>query len=336
MPPDAVPPEIRAIADARSEARRARDWDTADRLKAELEGAGWKVIDAASLYTLERAASPDIEVGGTVRYGAAASVPSRLDTAPVGVATVVIVATDDVAAAVRQAGALADATSDGTQLVIVANAPSDADAAALVSLDALDGAGPHAPGVATEVVRLATRVGAAAAWNAGIRRASAPVVVLLAPGVDAPPLLVPAIVAALADETVAVAGPVGLVTDDLRSFRAAARDAVDVDASASEAMGFRRADAAARGLLDEHFVAPDHLDTWWSLVLRDPVDEEDGESQPRRAVRVPVELASPGAPMDAPADGDPARSRQARRNFYRFLKRFATRRDLVGASEGGG
>ena len=125
MPPDAIPPEIRAIADARSEARRARDWATADRLKAELEAAGWKVIDAASLYTLERVAAPDLEVGGTVRYGATASVPSRLDDAPVGVATVVIVATDDVAGAVRQAGAIADGAPDGTQVVIVANAPSD-------------------------------------------------------------------------------------------------------------------------------------------------------------------------------------------------------------------
>src|SRR6188474_1942671 len=64
MPPDAVPPEIRAMADARSEARRARDWATADGLKAELEAAGWRVIGAASLYTLERAAPPDLEVGG--------------------------------------------------------------------------------------------------------------------------------------------------------------------------------------------------------------------------------------------------------------------------------
>ena len=83
MPPDAVPPEIRDLADARSDARRARDWATADRLKDELATAGWKVVDAASLYTLERAAPPDVEVDGSLRYGSAASVPSRLDDAPI-------------------------------------------------------------------------------------------------------------------------------------------------------------------------------------------------------------------------------------------------------------
>lgn len=333
MPPDAVPPEIRAIADARSDARRARDWPTADRLKDELETAGWKVVDAASLYTLERAAPPDVEVAGSVRYGSTASVPSRLDDAPVGVATVVIVATDDVAGAIRQAEAIADEGPDGTQVVIVANAPSDGDDA-LAALDRLDATDPGAPGVATEVVRTATRVGAAAAWNAGLRRAAAPVVVLLGPGIVAPPGLVPAIVEALGDPSIAVAGPIGLVSDDLRSFRAAPPDAVDVDAIAGDAMGFRRVDAATRGLLDEHFVAPDHLGTWWSLVLRDPADDDDEDAEPRRAVQVPVELTTAGE-LPAGDDGDPARARLAKRNFYRFLKRFATRRDLIGSAARG-
>jgi hypothetical protein len=334
MPPDAVPPEIRAIADARSDARRERDWATADRLKGELEAAGWKVIDAASLYTLERAARPDVEVDGSVRYGSTASVPSRLDDAPVGVATVVIVATDDVAGAIRQAEAIADGSPDGTQVVIVANAPSDADGdGSLDALDRLDAADPGAPGVATEIVRTATRIGAAAAWNAGLRRAAAPVVVLLGPGIVAPPGLVPAIVAALEDPSVAVAGPIGLVSDDLRSFRAAPSDAVDVDAIAGDAIGFRREDAAARGLLDEHFVAPDHLATWWSLVLRDPADDAGEDAGPRRAVQVPVELGHAGVPW-ADDDADPARARLAKRNFYRLLKRFATRHDLIGAARG--
>jgi hypothetical protein len=331
MPPDAVPPEIRAIADARADARRARDWATADRLKDELESAGWRVVDAASLYTLERAAPPDVEVDGAVRYGSTASVPSRLDDAPIGVATVVIAATDDVAGAIRQAEAVAESAPDGTQIVIVANAPSHEDGDGLAALARLDAADPGAPGVVTEVVRTATRLGAAAAWNVGLRRAAAPVVVLLRPGIVAPAGLVPAIAEALDDPSVAVAGPSGLVSDDLRAFRAAPRDAVDVDAVAGDAIGFRRTDAAARGLLDERFVAPDHLGTWWSLVLRDPPDEEDVDAEPRRAVQVPVEMVS-AHDVPAAGDADPARARLAKRNFYRFLKRFATRRDLIGGA----
>ena len=93
-------------------------------------------------------------------------------------------------------------------------------------------------------------------------------------------------------------------------------------------------DAAARGLLDEHFVAPDHLATWWSLVLRDPADDAGEDAEPRRAVQVPVELGHAGVPW-ADDDADPARARLAKRNFYRLLKRFATRRDLIGGAARG-
>jgi hypothetical protein len=132
---------------------------------------------------------------------------------------------------------------------------------------------------------------------------------------------------------------VGLVSDDLRTFRRAPADATVVDAVAGGVMGFRRADAAARGLLDEHFVAPDHLDTWWSFLLRDPADDADADpdaeaddAPARSAVQLHVD-----APPAQPAPGDPPpdgadRTRGAKRNFYRFLKRFATRRDLLTGS----
>ena len=94
MSDDEAPPEVRALADARAASRRARDWATADALRAEIEAAGWKVIDAASLYSLERAAAPDVADAGVIRYGSSASVPSRLEDAPVGVASIVLLATD--------------------------------------------------------------------------------------------------------------------------------------------------------------------------------------------------------------------------------------------------
>ncbi|HET7829941.1 MAG TPA: hypothetical protein VFL03_10295 [Candidatus Limnocylindrales bacterium] len=357
MATDPIPPDIRAIADARADARRARDWATADRLKAELEAAGWKVIDAGSLYTLERAAPPDVEQDGRVRYGSSASVPSRLDDEAVGLATVVLVVGEDVHRVARQVGQLADEAPDGTQVVVVANGTQGEEATrALAALDARD---PGAPGVRVEVVWTAGRLGAAAAWNAGIRRAEAAVVVLVREGMPVDGSTITAIAAALEDDSVAVAGPVGLVSSDLRTFRRAPADATVVDAIAGRTIGFRRADAAARGLLDEHFVVADHLDTWWSFVLRDPAgegeedddaddadepddadegDEADAEAAPTRsAVQVHVvghtgdEPGAPGGDAE-----DPERARQAKRNFYRFLKRFATRRDLLtGAADPG-
>src|SRR5687767_1934522 len=45
MARDPAPEDVRRRAEERKAAREARDWDEADRLKAEIEAAGWKVVD---------------------------------------------------------------------------------------------------------------------------------------------------------------------------------------------------------------------------------------------------------------------------------------------------
>ena len=274
MAVDEVPPEVRALADARAAARRAQDWSTADALRAEIEAAGWKVLDAASLYTLERAAAPDLVEAGITRFGASASVPSRLEEAPVGVASLVLLATDWPEDLARAVGALVGASPAGTQLVIVANAPSDAQADALAELEA---AGTGSPNVGLELVWTSARLGHATALNAGIRRAAGPVVVVVDTSVEPRGDLVTALVAALDDPSVAVAGPFGLVSDDLRTFEEPPAGTVDVVAIEGYAQAFRRADYVARGPLDEHFAFYRNLDIWWSLVLRDPFAVNEGD-----------------------------------------------------------
>ncbi|MEA2548457.1 MAG: hypothetical protein QOE42_1055, partial [Chloroflexota bacterium] len=86
-----IPQEILAAAHERSAARAARDWEAADRLRGDIEAAGWRVIDAGTDFRLEPAHAPDREEAGRVRYGRSAAVPSRLDEAPAGRATVVLV-----------------------------------------------------------------------------------------------------------------------------------------------------------------------------------------------------------------------------------------------------
>ena len=326
MTRDPAPDDIQALADARAAARRERDWETADDLRARIEAAGWKVIDSGTMYDLERAAPPDVADGGVVRYGSSASVPSRLDETPVGIATVVLVATDwpeDLARALR---ALVAHSPDGTQVVVVANGVSPAQDEALAALDAAD---PGSPGVATEVVHAGTRLGWAAALNAGIRRAVAPVVILLDTSVEPEGDLVTPLAASLDDPSVAVAGPFGIVSEDLRRFEDAPAGAVDVDAIEGYALAFRRADYVARGPLDEHFDFYRNLDIWWSLVLRDQPEDAPDDVAPRRAVRVegvPVQRHEHRGWTSLPED---ERDRRSKRNFYRILKRFATRRDLL-------
>ena len=111
--------------------------------------------------------------------------------------------------------------------------------------------------------------------------------------------LVTPLVHALDDPTVAVTGGWGIVSTDLRKFEDA--PAGDVDAIEGYVMAFRRADAAARGPLDERFRYYRNLDIWWSLVLR---DEGEG-SPPRRAVSVD----GAGRPPRPPRLPEPPRRR---------------------------
>jgi len=326
MPLHDAPDDIIALADARADARRARDWARADELLATIAAAGWKVVDSGTMYDLVRAAAPDVAEGGVVRFGSSATVPSRLAETPVGVASVVLVATDWPDDLARTHRALVEHSPDGTHVIVVANAPSEAQAGALDRLDATD---PGAPGVATEVVWTSSRLGWAAALNVGIRRAAVPVVVLLDTSVEPAGDLVSTLSAALDDQTVAVTGPFGLVSGDLRQFDAAPDGVADVDAIEGYAMAFRRADYAARGPLDEHFAFYRNLDIWWSLVLRDQDEDAADGAPPRRAVRVPVAAVSRHPHRGWASVPDDERDRLSKKNFYRVLKRFATRRDLL-------
>jgi len=326
MPRDTVPQDIVELAEARANARRARDWATADDLLVQIEAAGWKVIDTGTLYDLERSAPPDVVADGVVRFGSSASVPSRLDEATTGIATVILVATDWPSDLARAQRSLLRHAPSGTQVVIVANAPSDEQTAALEAIDDRDAA---AAGLTTEIVRTAVRLGHAAALNAGIRRAAARVVMVLDTSVEPEGDLVSALAAALEDDTVAIAGAFGVVSDDLRSFADAAPGTVDVDAIEGYAMAFRRTDYVARGPLDEHFVFYRNLDIWWSLVLRDQGEHDPDDAPPRRAVRVTSVQVVRHEQREW--GGMPAgqRDRLSKKNYYRVLKRFASRRDLL-------
>jgi len=51
---EAVPEAVRALAEARFAARRAKEWSEADRLRGKLKDAGWEMEDRADGYTLRR------------------------------------------------------------------------------------------------------------------------------------------------------------------------------------------------------------------------------------------------------------------------------------------
>lgn len=307
-----VPSEIFDLAHQRKAAREARDFRLADELRASIEAAGWTVVDHGVDFDLRPIRPPDVMDEGVVRYGSSASVPSRLDETATAPASVIVVATDwpdDVDRAVR---AVRTESPDDTQVVVVADGATAAQEPWLSTLVAAD----------VEVIRTTEHLGHAAAINAGIRRASGAMVILLDASVEVTGDIVAPLAAPLRDPGVGVAGPWGFTSVDLRHFEDAPSG--DVDAIGGYCQGFRRMDYVERGPLDERFVFYRNLDIWWSLVLRD----EGEDAPPRRAVAVDV-----GAVRHEHRGWtslpDAERDRLSKRNFYRVLDRFGARRDLL-------
>jgi tryptophan synthase beta subunit len=50
-----IPEEVLSAAHERAAARAAKDWPEADRIRAEIEAAGWKVVDRGTDFALEPA-----------------------------------------------------------------------------------------------------------------------------------------------------------------------------------------------------------------------------------------------------------------------------------------
>lgn len=308
-------PEIVAAAEARAAARASRDWSTADRLRDELEAAGWKVVDEGVAFRLEPAHPADVMDGQTIRYGRSDAVPSRLAEAPTAPATVVVVAREDPAGAARAArSAVATAPKD-VEVVVVADGLTNAQARELTAL---------AEGSAqVQLLRTSEALGQGSALNAAGRRAGGEIVVVVDASIELTGDVIAPLATALRDPGVAVAGPFGLKTSDMRHFdETSAGSAAAIE---GYLQAFRRSDLVARGPFDEGFRFYRNLDIWWSFVLR---DEGDGRP-PRRAQVVeglPVVRHEHVAWASTP---EAERDRLSKRNFYRLLDRFRDRPDLA-------
>jgi hypothetical protein len=265
------PAEIVALVRQRVEARARRDWAAADSLKARIEAAGWRVVDRSDRTSVSRAAPLQTEVGGEVWYGSAAAVPSRLAEPADSPWTVAVLASEEPDRIARLLAGLRAHAPAGVQVVVVANDPSDRQAAALAP------GGPDrlaAGGHDVEVVRTSSRLGYAAALNIALRR-SAGQLVLLADGSAWPAgdALTP-LARALEDPDVAVAGAFGIECREprLRPRALVVSESGGVLAILGGWLAFRRSDLIELGPLDERFVTPAWLDVWWSLRLRAGVE----------------------------------------------------------------
>lgn len=310
-----VPQAVLDAAHARSAARVERRWEEADRLRDEIEAAGWRVIDSGTNFRLELAGRPDAIDDHGVRYGSSASVPSREDQPARYRASIVLIATQNQLLVGQALEAVLATRGERDQVVVVIDGP-----------DALTDPLPDPVPADCEFVRTTAPLGSGAALNIALRRATGEIVVLLGPGLEPTGDLVSPLCVALGDPDVAVAGRQGFRTRDLRG-------AVEVTLTggatviSGEILAFRRADGLAAMPADEAFVSPDHLDRWWSLTLRG-ASTPDRSRQPRRA-RVVGDLAVDRIQGAAIVLLMPEAARLERRNFYRLLNAFRDREDLL-------
>jgi len=307
---DDAPTTVTELARQRAAARSRRDWPAADRLRADIEAAGWKVTDQGLDFHLEPAVTPDLVEDGRVHHGSSLSVPSLLDTPSTLAISIVLIAPDRPDELQRALASLRTDRPADSSLVVVANAPDAQMAEALGGLPS-DGS--------DEVLWLGARLTPAAAANAGLRRSSGSVVVLLDEHARPTGDVVTPLTDALSDPAVAVAGASGLDSPDLRRWTPAGPG--PVDALGWGTLAFRRDDLIERGPLEERFRSGRSLGPWWSLVLRD----EGPDAAPRGALALSLPL---GMIPSTDEDG-PSLARAIKRDLYRLIDRFGHRYDLL-------
>ncbi len=296
-----APAEILALAEDRAAARGVKDFALADELRDRIAALGWTVADVPDGWTLEPIAAPEpVPRDGPVRAGDVASRLEEPPTVDFSLHWVLEGWPEDVARAI---GSFRAVQGDRAVQYVVAD---------------VTGAPPDAFGDDVEVIALEPGTGWAAARNAGLRRSVGAAVVALDGSIEAAGDVFAPLEAALADPAVGIAGPFGIVTQDLRQFDEAP-DAGACDAVEGYCMAMRREILTRAGMFDEKFKWYRTADIEFSFRVK--------------------ELGLATVVIDAPVikhehrmwfetDAE-SRARWSKRNYYRFLDRWRDRWDLV-------
>lgn len=163
-------------------------------------------------------------------------------------------------------------------------------------------------------------LGAAAARNIVLKQARGRTIVMMDTSVEILSSIFGPLVRMLDDPNVGVAGPLGLLSEDLRHFHDDERPAGDVDAMQAYCFAFRRSRLADVGLMRESFRFYRNLDIDYSFQFKDKgyriVADPD----------LPIKLHEHRAWNEL---ADPERDDLSRKNFGRFLHKWGHRQELL-------
>ncbi|HYN63686.1 MAG TPA: glycosyltransferase, partial [Candidatus Limnocylindrales bacterium] len=173
-------------------------------------------------------------------------------------------------------------------------------------------------GVAGSVLVVRQRLGWADAVNLGLRRAAGQIVVLLDSSIEPIGDFLAPLLSAFDDATVGLAGPWGVTSADGRQFTDAPSG--EVDAIEGYCLAIRREALQQVDGFDHHFRFYRNADLDLSFAVRD---------NGWRAVRTDPLPLQQHKHRGWTAHDEAERDRLSRRNFYRFLKHWGDRRDLL-------
>ncbi len=277
------PQDVQELAEERAARRAAKDFEDADAIRDRIAAAGWSVVDGPDGWRLEPLAAPE----------------PILPSVEVSIHWVVEGWPEDVRRAITSFRAHTEDLD--VQYVVVD----------------VTGEDPASFGDDVEVMTADAGDGWGVACNAGLARSRGHIVLVMDGSIEATGDVVGPLRATLADPTVGVCGPFGIVTPDLREFEPT--DGPECDAIEGYCMAFRREILTDAGPFDEKFRWYRTADIEYSFRIKD---------LGLRAVVVPVPLERHTHRMwfeTPPAE----RAKLSKRNFYRFLDRWRDRYDLT-------
>ena len=301
------PDEALRLMKERTDARAARDFARADALRDELHRLGWEVQDSANRSTLRPIlpAAP-VETG----YARPEDLESLLEEPASVAASLQLIAHDhpeDLGRFLRALAAHPPALD--WELVLVANAP-DYDLGALLSSVPLP--------VEPQLLPTSAELGWADAVNLGLRRSHGEATILLDTSLEPLGDFVTPLVEALRQPGVGLAGGWGVVSGNGRHFEAAPPG--EVDAIEAYCLAVRREALRASRGFDPHFRFYRNADLDLSFAVRDAG---------WRAIALPDLPLRRHEHRGWSSLPDAERDRLSKRNFYRFLKHWGDRRDLL-------
>ncbi len=260
----AVPSPVAAQVRERDVLRHRENYEPADQLRQEVNSAGYELRDTArGSLVLPRRPEDEFNV-----ISSSTDVPDNTSSPDLFEFSVNLLAHNSRADLERCIQSICrHSASRRVELVIIDNGSTDDTLAYLQQLARHgDLTGEHGQHVGLQVIFADHNLGFAAGRNATMRASRGHYIILMDTSIEVTGNIWESLVETLADGDIGVAGPYGLVTDDLRDFHEASGP--DVDAIEGYLLAFRRELLPEVGWIDEKFRFYRLMDIYYSFFFK--------------------------------------------------------------------